>query len=116
MCVCVCVCVCHLNHSDLCYSCVIIAKNPMYPKVYRVTAHSTSLNSNPLFFLCLNTSFVFTNYQPGQCNASYRAYIVDWSLIGIMTSKLVIREIRIDEAAVIIPYRISCFTVCCSIS
>ena len=29
------------------------------------------LNSNPPFFLCLNTSFVFTNYQPIQRNASY---------------------------------------------
>ena len=28
------------------------------------------LNSNPPFFLCLNTSFVFTNYQPIQRNAS----------------------------------------------
>ena len=29
------------------------------------------LNSNPPFFLCLNTSFVFTNYQPIQRNTSY---------------------------------------------
>ena len=29
------------------------------------------LNSNPPFFLCLNTSFVFTNYQPIQSFASY---------------------------------------------
>ena len=29
------------------------------------------LNSNPPFFLCLNTSFIFTNYQPIQRKASY---------------------------------------------
>ena len=28
------------------------------------------LNSNPPFFLCINTSFVFTNYQPIEHNAS----------------------------------------------
>ena len=34
----------------------------------------------PPFFLCLNTSLVFTNNQPRQCNMSYnRAFIVDWS-------------------------------------
>ena len=33
------------------------------------------------------------NYQPRQCNATYnRAFMVDWSLIGIMTLKFVIRE------------------------
>ena len=38
------------------------------------------LNSNPPFFLCLNTSFVCMNNQPRQCNASCnRAFIVDWS-------------------------------------
>ena len=76
------------------------------------------LNSNPLFSLCLYTSFVFTNYQPRQCNASYnRAFIVDRSLSGIMTSKLVIRECespvpaassvlisRMTSLSVIIPY------------
>ena len=67
------------------------------------------LNSNLPFFLCLNTSLVFTNYQPIQHNAIilfilYKAtlifmsqilyinILVDWSLSGIMTSKLVIRE------------------------
>ena len=29
------------------------------------------LNSNPSFFLCLNTSFFFTNYQPIQRNDSF---------------------------------------------
>ena len=33
-----------------------------------------NLNSNPTFFFCLNTSFVFTNYQPRQCNASYNKF------------------------------------------
>ena len=91
------------------------------------------LNSNPPFFLCLNTSFVLTNYQPIQHNASYnrtvgimhRLYnatrilyiLVDWSLSGIMTSKHVIRESesprpaassilisRMTRSSVIIPY------------
>ena len=45
------------------------------------------------FFFCLNTSFIFTNYQARQCNASHnRAFIIDRSLSGIMTSKLVISE------------------------
>ena len=100
------------------------------------------LNSNQPFFLCLNTSFVFTNYQPIQRNASYNRTVrimhiycimqhgyhsqilyinilVDWSLSGIMTSKLVIRESessrpaassilisRMTSSSVIIPYRI----------
>ena len=52
---------------------------------------SLYLNSNLHFFLCLNTSFVFMNYKPRYCNVSYnRAFIVDWSLNGIMTSKLVV--------------------------
>ena len=51
------------------------------------------LNSNPLFFLCLNRSFVFTNYQPRQCNTFYnRAFMVEWSLSVIMTSKHVMHE------------------------
>ena len=75
----------------------------------------------PAIFLCLNTSFVFTNYslyQPGQYNASYnRAFIFDWSLSGVMTSKLFIRESesprpaassilisRMTSSSVIIPY------------
>ena len=76
------------------------------------------LISNPSFFLCLNTSFVFMNYKLRQCNASYsRAFIVDWSLSGIMTSKLVILEYesprpaassilisRMTSSSVIIPY------------
>ena len=89
------------------------------------------LNSNPPFFLCLNTSFVFTNYQPIQRNAIMHIYciqifmsqilyiniLVDWSLSGIMTSKLVIRESesprpaassilisRMTSSSVIIPY------------
>ena len=50
-------------------------------------------NSNPPFIHCLNTSFVFTNYHPRHCNASYnRAFIVNWSLSDIMTLKLVNRE------------------------
>ena len=35
------------------------------------TGKEVRLNSNPQFFLCLNTSFIFTNYQPIQRNASY---------------------------------------------
>ena len=34
-------------------------------------SHYMKLNSNPPFFLCLNTSFVFTNYQPIKRKASY---------------------------------------------
>ena len=50
--------------------------------------------------LCLNTSFVFTNYQPRQFNAPYnRAFIVDWSLSGIMTLKLVIHESESPQPA-----------------
>ena len=78
------------------------------------------LNSNPPFFLCLNMSFAFTNFQPRQCNASYNwPFIVDWSLSGIITSKLVIRESespqpaassilisRMATSSVIIPYLI----------
>ena len=103
-----------------------------------------TLNSNPPFFLCLNTSFVFTNYQPIQRNASYNRTVrimhrycimqhgyhsqilyinilVDWSLSGIMTSKLVIRESessrpaassilisRMTSSSVIIPYIMLC--------
>ena len=51
------------------------------------------LNSHQSFFLCLNTSLVFTNYQPRQCNASYnKAFIVGWSLSGKLTSKLAFCE------------------------
>ena len=84
------------------------------------------LNSNPPFFLCLNTSFVFPNYQPRQWNASCnRAIIVDWSLSGMMTSKLVIHESESPLAAassisisqftstpVIIPHRTFFLFVC----
>ena len=57
------------------------------------TTESIDLNANPPVFLCRNKSFVFTNYQPRQCNAPLkmydRAFIVDWSQIsGIGTSKL----------------------------
>ena len=34
------------------------------------------LNSNPPFLLCVNASFVFTNYQPRQYNASHGLYII----------------------------------------
>ena len=41
---------------------------------------SYTLYFNLTFFLCLNLSFVLTNYQPRQCNTSYnRAFIVVWS-------------------------------------
>ena len=104
---------------------------------YSISSH---LNSNPPFFLCLTTSFVFTNYQPIQRNASYNRTIhimhkycimqqgfmsqiqyinilVNWSLSGMLTSKLVIREsesprpaalsiliLRMTSSSVIIPY------------
>ena len=56
--------------------------------------------SNPIYLLCLNTSFVFTNYQPRQCNAYYnRAIIFDWSLSGIIIPKLVIKESESPEPA-----------------
>ena len=78
------------------------------------------LKSNPAFFLCLNTSFVFTNHQPRQRSASYnRAFIVDSSSSGKMTSKLFIFESkprrpaaslilisRMTSSSVIVPYRI----------
>ena len=58
------------------------------------------LNSNPLFFLSFNTTFVSTIYQPRQYNASYNtAFMVDWSLSVIMTSKLFIRESESEPAA-----------------
>ena len=44
---------------------------------------SCCLNPNPLFVLCLSTSFIFMNYQPRQLNAFY--------ILGINTTKLVIR-------------------------
>ena len=58
------------------------------------------LNSNLTFSPCLNMSFIFTNHQHRQCNPSYnRAFIVDWSLSGIMTSKLVICESELPRLA-----------------
>ena len=77
------------------------------------------LNSNLPFFLCLNTPFVFTNYQPREIKPSYnRALMVDWSLSGIMTSILIICESespwpatssilisRMVSSSAIIPYR-----------
>ena len=58
---------------------------------------SPCFNTNPPLFLCLNTLFVFTNYEPRQYNASYnRAFIVDWSLSGIMTLKLDIHDCEFD--------------------
>ena len=52
-------------------------------------------------FLCLNTLFVFTNYHPRQYNTSYnRHFTVDWSLSGIMTSKLVILESESTSPAI----------------
>ena len=51
------------------------------------------LNSNPPFFLCLNTSFVLTNYKPRQCHVSFnRVFKSDWNLSGTMTLKLVTRQ------------------------
>ena len=56
-------------------------------------AHTTFwvFNSNPPFFLCLNTSFIFTSYQ--QDNSIHlisRAFVVYWNLSGIMTMGLII--------------------------
>ena len=45
----------------ICYMACCYVTNPGIPQ----------LNSNPPFFLCLNTSFVFTNYHPIQHNASH---------------------------------------------
>ena len=78
---------------------------------------SYTLYFNLTFFLCLNLSFVLTNYQPRQCNTSYnRAFIVVWS----MTSKLIICGFKspqpvallilisqMTSSSVIIPYRIN---------
>ena len=43
-----------------------------YNRSIRTFICEDTLNSNPPFILCLNTSFVFTNYQPIQRNASYK--------------------------------------------
>ena len=57
-----------------------------------------ALNSNPPFFLCLNTSFVLKNYQPRQYKGSYkRAFIVNWSLSGMMSSKFVDSDFMNDK-------------------
>ena len=67
-----------------------------YRSYTKYTKHIS--NSSPQFFLSLNTSFVYMNYQPRQCNTSYiRAFRVDCSLSGKMTSKLIIRESELHE-------------------
>ena len=46
--------------------------SPLRPTTTFLCTHLSCLNSNLPFFLCLNTSFVFTNYQPIHRNASYK--------------------------------------------
>ena len=74
-------------------------------KLYFYKKFCKQLNSNPPFLLCLNTSFVFTNYQPR--NATH-----PWIWIA-SASSILISQMMISS--VIIPYITYHFRLACAV-